>query len=255
MDELSPVNVIQETSFHLAWQKAAAFIVAHGIDRVIGGPKQSNPEIIERKVIRDTCQLIVLTGEAITQMYNFEMHPKFPYGPKQLKEYCLQLTPEYVDKWRSLPKDDIHRVRYLYLDRMLFPFNQLEAMRINLAGQISNHISSNRTQVITWQPTEDAFNDEPPCLQRIQIIYLGAIDGGVGRVDLRFDWRSHDINALQANSICLLKAISIGVLFPNNCIPIRWIDYNASLHCYADRLPDLHEAAWYQRTGSTYFYK
>lgn len=253
MNELTPVNVINETSFHRAWQKAAAFIDEEGISRVIGGPKEKNPEIVERKEIRDTCQLIVLTGKAIAQIQNSEMHPKFPWSPRKLEEYCTQLTPEFVEKWRGMDPDDMHRTRYLYWERMMYPYNQLEAMRINLAEQIKDQISSNRTQVITWRPAEDAFNDEPPCYQIAQLIYLGQDEDGEGKVDMRLKWRSRDINAWQSNINCIHRALKRDVLLPNNCSVVRWIDYMSSLHCYKDLLDDLHIAAHFARTGNQFF--
>jgi thymidylate synthase len=255
VNELTPVNVINETSFHRAWQKAAAFIDEEGIYRVIGGPKEKNPEVVEKKKIKDTCQYIILTGKAIFQIENSEMHPKFPFGPKQLEEYCTQLTPEYVEKWRKMSSEDEHKFKYIYLDRTTYPFNQMEAMRENLAEQIKDQISSNRTQAITWRPSEDAFNDEPPCFQRIQIIYLGQDEDDMGHVDLRLEWRSRDINAWQSNIICLRRAMCRQVLLPNNCIIDRWVENIASLHCYEDRLNDLHGAAWYKRTGNQFFFE
>ncbi|TFG35733.1 MAG: hypothetical protein E4H47_00740, partial [Parcubacteria group bacterium] len=209
---LTPINVINETSFHRAWQRAAAFIDEKGIDRVIGGPKEDDPEIIEKKSIRDSRQLIILTGDAITQMKKREMHLMFPFGPKQLDEYCLQFDWPYLVYWQKLPVGDGHRFKYIYFDRLVFPFDQLKAMKINLAEQIKVQISSNRTQATTWQRQRDAFNDEPPCLQRIQIMYLGE-----GMVDVAWDWRSRDINAWQSNKNCLTAMIYREVLTPNNC--------------------------------------
>jgi len=254
MNLLSPVNVIEETSFHRAWQRAVSFIDENGISRVIGGPKKQKDGkiIIERKPVRDTCQLIVLNRPAVIQVENGEMHPKFPFGPKQLEEYCDQLTPEYVDYWRGLPIDDIHRFGYIYRERLVFPFEQLKALRENLSEQISDQISSNRTQAITWRPAEDAFNDEPPCLQRIQIVYLGRDSDGVDYVDIRYDWRSRDINAWQSNKICLTRMLRREVLTPNRCVILRDIDYCASLHCYEHRLDVLHEAAYYNRVGNRF---
>lgn len=252
-NSLSLVNKIEETSFHRAWQKAAAFIDEHGVMRIIGGPKEEKGKtIIERKTIRDSCQIIVLTGNAITQMEKGELHPAFPFGPKQLEEYCNQLTPEYGEYWRSLPLDDIHRFKYLYRDRFVFPFDQLKALKENLAEQIFDQISSNRTKAGTWRPIEDAFNPEPPCLQDLQLLYLGKDDSGVNFVDVRYNWRSRDINAWQSNKACLTRMLYREVLTPNNCKILRDIDYCASLHCYEDRLNALHEAAYYNRMGNKF---
>jgi len=251
--ELSEVNVIKETSFPRGWQKAAAFIEEEGIFRTIGGPKEGFPEVIERKEIIDTCQMFNFTGEAITQIEKGVMHPLFPFRQKQLEAYCHQFTTKYVENWRQLPYNDPHKFKYLYLDRFLYPIDQLEAMRKNLAVLVKEQISSNRVQAITWQPAQDRYNDEPPCLQIIQVIYLGKDDNGQDKVDLRLYWRSRDINAVQANIICLNRAFQHFFLKPNHCQIERWLDYSSSLHCYQDRLQDLHKAAWYARNENQFF--
>ena len=247
-----PVNLIQNKTFVRSWQEAAAFVDDKGAERVIGGPKENGSEV-ERKKIKDTCQIIELFGKAIDQLNKGEMHPKFPFGPKQLEEYCLQMTPEYVEKWQKMSNADVHKFRYLYWERFLFPYDQIEALKLNLAELIKHDLSSNRVQAITWRPNEDAFNEEPPCLQRVQVIYLGKDEEGTRCLDIRTDWRSRDINAWQSNLICLNRAFKRHVFEPNECKVVRWIDNCASLHCYEDRLDKLHEAAWYQRFGNQFF--
>lgn len=253
MDDLSQISIIQENSFPRGWQKAAARIDEDGVIRTIGGPKENNPDSIERKGIVDTFQALVFVGDAITQIEKGVMHPKFPFGPKQLEEYCFQLTTEYVENWRKLPDNDPHKFKYLYLDRFLYPFNQLEAARNNLAVLIKENISSNRIQAITWDPARDRYNDEPPCLQIIQIIYLGVDEkDNQKKVDVRLVWRSRDINAVQSNIICLSRALRYFVLNPNNCYIRQWTDISLSLHCYEGSLSKLHEAAWYARKGNDF---
>jgi len=66
--ELSEVNVIKETSFPRGWQKAAAFIEEEGIFRTIGGPKEGFPEVIERKEIIDTCQMLILLARPLLKL-------------------------------------------------------------------------------------------------------------------------------------------------------------------------------------------
>lgn len=252
MNDLSPVNLIHEDSFPRAWQKAVAFIDENGIPRIIGGQQEDQPDEIERKKIIDTRQIIVLTGNAITQMENAVIHPKFPFGPKQLEGYCVQLTEDYVDRWRAMLPNDSHRFKYLYLERFLFPFDQMVALRKNLTKLIEHDLSSNRVQAITWRPAEDAYNDEPPCLQRVQVFYLGMDDCGNPWVDLCWDWRSRDINAVMSNKICLTRMIKHYVLTPTKSKIARDIDNIASLHCYEDRMADLHKAAWFARNNNQF---
>jgi hypothetical protein len=247
MNELPKINVIEETSFLKAWQRAAVFIDESGVSREIGGPKEDNPKNIERKKIMDTRQTIIMTGKALIQMKNGDMHPKFPWTPKKLEEYCQQLTPEYTEYWNSLPEGDQHKFKYIYRGRL---DKQLDGMRENLAIQINAQISSNRTQATTWDGKKDPFNDEPPCFQRVQIMYLGQDESGVGYVEVCSDWRSRNIFAWQSNKICITRMLYREVLTPNNCIIVRDIDQCASLHCAVDSLSSLHEAAYYNRIGN-----
>ena len=247
MNELPKINVIQETSFLRAWQRAAIFIDEEGVLREIGGPKEDNSKIIERKKIMDTRQIIIMTGKALIQMRNGEMHPKFLWTPKKLEEYCQQLTPEYTKYWNGLPEGDQRKFKYIYRGRL---GKQIEDMRDNLAIQINAQISSNRTVATTWDKEKDPRDDEPPCLQRIQIMYLGQDEHGVGHVEVYLDWRSRNIYAWQSNKICIDRMLYREVLAPNNCIVVRDIDQCSSLHCAVDSLSSLHEAAYYNRIGN-----
>jgi len=240
--KLSPVNVIEETDFPNAWARAVQFVINNGVEIVFGGPDKNDRTKIERKTAKDSRQIIVLTGQAIVQVLSFQTHPKFKTKDIDfLKTYCRQLTREGVAAWSALPEDDLHKSAYNYLElivnypRIFGPgtIDQMQILKENLAEQIQHNIVSNRTQAITWQPEKHAKDHEPPCLQRIQVRYLGVDEKGRDVVEVEYNWRSRDLyNAWPSNEICVTAAVNHEVIIPNNCIITRIIDYSTSLHIY-----------------------
>jgi thymidylate synthase len=106
--------------------------------------------------------------------------------------------------------------------------DQIRRLRERLALQMEAGITSNRDQAITWQSKIDLGNASPPCLQRIQIRYLGDYN-----VDVHLTWRSRDLyTAWQANIVAIIDMLNREVIRPNNCRIVRLIDYADSLHIY-----------------------
>ena len=241
--KLSPINVIEENDFRNAWVKAIQPVLEKGVVIVFGGPDKDDRTKIGRKTAKDSRQIIALSGQAIAQIENFEVHPQFFMKVPALRAYCQQLTREGVAAWSALPEGDVHKSSYNYLELIInYPrifgpgtFDQMQILKENLAEQIEHNIVSNRTQAITWQPEKHAKHHEPPCLQRIQIRYLGENENKQGVVEVGYDWRSRDLfRAWPANIVCVTAAINHEVVKPNNCLIVRIVDYSASLHIYAD---------------------
>jgi len=220
-------NLIEEDNFHNAYYRAIRFIINQGTDLIIGGQEQ-------RKPIRDSCMLISLTGNAINQIENHEIHPQYPF--KIIDEYCKEFTDEYL--WDYNKKSAEKQFAYLYINRLrnysegdkiyIDGIDQISMLRYGLEVQKNHKISSNRVQAITWIPNIDFNADASPCLQRIQIRYIPE-----NKVDVHLDWRSRDAySAWQANIICLIDMLNREVIKPNNCKIVRIIDYSDSLHIY-----------------------
>lgn len=240
--KLSPINVIEETDFRNAWARAVQFVLKYGTEIVFGGPDKNDKTKIEKKTAKDSRQIIALTGPAVRQIENFEAHPQFKTkDPVFLQTYCRQLTREGVAAWSALPEGDMHKSAYNYLELIInYPaifskgtIDQMKILKENLAEQIEHGIVSNRTQAITWQPEKHAKDHEPPCLQRIQIRYLGKDEQGKDVVEVEYNWRSRDLyNAWPSNEVCVTAAVNREVVKPNNCAIARIIDYSTSLHIY-----------------------
>lgn len=217
---LPPTILIEEADFHNAWARAIRYIIRDGIPITIGDA--SNP-----KPIRDACVTFELTGNAITQIENREIHPQFPF--KQVDQYCEEFTREYLKEYLKRPLDE--QFSYLYFERLAAyhgAVNQIMDLRFKLADQIQSGIPSNRHLAITWIPSTDIYSKASPCLQRIWIRWLGA-----NVTEVHLDWRSRDcFTAWQANIIAIIDMLNREVIHPNNCYIAKIIDHNDSLHIY-----------------------
>lgn len=225
---LAPCFLIESDDFHKAWFEAVYAVMNQGVPLHFGSSK-------EPKRARDSVQTIVLTGKAIEQIQNCEIHPFYRMKDLAIQQY----KKEYDRKWfeevyDQLPIGDKRRFTYLYIERLIkhrIPkgfIDQISKLKQLLKEQIESGVSSNRHQVITWEPDVDMDSDSPPCLQRIWIRYYPG-----GYVDIHFEWRSRDLfNAWQGNLIGLISMLLFEVIIPNNCKIKRIVDKSDSLHIY-----------------------
>ena len=226
-------HLIEEKNFHNAYAKAIQAVLKQGTDLVIGGAEQKKP-------IKDSCMLISLTGNAIKQIENKELHPQFPTKKAHLDKYCEEYTRDFLEDYGKRKPTD--RFSYLYFERLCkynhlghFSIDQLRTMAVGLYRQVKSGITSNRMQAITWYVESDNETSSPPCLQRIQIRYIPE-----NKVDIHLTWRSRDLYAAwQSNVICLIDMLNREVVKPNNWQIERIIDFSDSLHIYKT---DLEEA-------------
>ncbi len=217
--KLPPTILICEDNFHNAWARAVRYVLRDGMKTTIGDTSELKP-------IRDACILVELTGNAIRQIEDRELHPQFPF--RHIDHYCKGFTREYLSEY--IKKPDNERFSYLYFERLAMYENldQIRLLRERLGIQKDAEVVSNRDQAITWQPRNDLGSASPPCLQRIQIRYLGD-----GCVDVHLTWRSRDLyTAWQANIVAITDMLNREVIRPNQCRIVKLIDYSDSLHIY-----------------------
>ena len=222
--KLPPTSLIEDTNFHNAYARAVRTVIRDGIDIVIG-------DISEPKPIRDSCMTISLTGNAITQIENRELHLQFPF--RHIDQYCEEFTRKYLSHYLAKPSEE--RFSYLYLERLARYgdiahgyTDQLVYSQHRLREEIEYDISSNRHQAITWRPSTDILSSASPCLQRIWIRYLGD-----HAVEVHLTWRSRDLyTAWQANIIALIDMLNREVIEPNMCRIVKLVDYADSMHIY-----------------------
>ena len=225
MNNIPPINIIEENNFHNSWVKAIRFCYKYGTSIAFGDTNNI-------KYAKDSCQLISLTRNAIQQIINKEIHPSYPF--KQINQYCDEYTRKYLKTYLQKPTEQ--QFVYLYFDRLVNYSNidQLSIMKEQLQEQMQTSITSNRCQAITWHPEIDLKTDSPPCLQSIQIRYIGN-----KQVDVHWHFRSRDlITAWQANVIAITECINNEIIKPNDCTIARIVDYSDSLHIY-DSMVDI----------------
>jgi thymidylate synthase len=242
--KLSQTNTIASQSFHNAWTAAIEFVLTHGTELIFGTPG-------EGKKAKDSCQKIILRGDAIGQIERHETHPQYKFGGKRLEEYCKEFTSEFLSEYNNKTKES-ERFDYLYYERLkqyrgLSDFeqngtlNQLEAMSDLLKSQMDSKTASNFNQAITWEAERDGmYNTSSPCLQRI---WLRWYEQNI--VDVHLSWRSRDLfGAWQSNLVAIVEMLNREVIKPNRCQIARIIDDNDSLHIYDY---DLNEARRVER--------
>ncbi len=152
--KLPPTILIQEDDFHNAWARAVRYVLRDGRKITIGDASGPKP-------IRDACVLFELTGDAIRQIEDRELHPQFPF--QHIDPYCEEFTREYLSQY--IEKPDQERFSYLYFERLAMygDIDQMALLRKCLATQIDTGIGSNRHHAITWQAKTDLGSTSPPC--------------------------------------------------------------------------------------------
>lgn len=224
-----PTILIEDTDFNSAYARAVRYVIRAGAYMVIGSKEDPKP-------IRDSCMTISLTGNAIQQIENREMHPQFPF--QHIDPYCEEFTIPYLSKYLAKPSEE--RFSYIYIERLVRYgdiahgyTDQLLSSQHRLREEIQSGISSNRHQSITWRPSTDILSNASPCLQRIWIRYLGDHD-----VEVHLTWRSRDLyTAWQVNIIALIDMLNREVIEPNMCRIRKVVDYADSMHIYKSDLP------------------
>lgn len=237
--KLAPLNIISgATNFHNAWAGPVQFVVNHGTYIEFGGAEHKKPAFDSRSMIQ-------LLEPAIEQILRHELHPQYPQRERGLEVYVDEFSRPYVDGQRALPDSDDRKHPYLYAERLMFYpkisgpgiIDEMAGLRENLAKQIENSLTSNRHEAITWQPEKDINGRDPPCLQVIQIRYLGK-----RRVEAILFWRSRDLfNAWQYNIIGLTEFIKREVIDPNKCRLVGITDICSSLHIEKPHIPKASE--------------
>ena len=217
--------LITDKDFNSAWARAVRGVLREGKNITIGSMEEPKP-------IRDVTAVIELTGNAIKQIENREIHSQFPF--KYVDQYCDEFTYEFQSKYLNA-EDETLKFTYTYFDRLVNhrsrrcgKTDQLKGLYDCLKIQIETNIPSNRCQATTWQPDIDLGSESPPCLQRIWIRYLGN-----NEVEVYMNWRSRDLfTAYQANIIAIIDMLNREVIRPNNCRIVRLVEFIDSLHIY-----------------------
>ncbi len=211
------INIVEETSFGNAWWKAIRFVLRNEQPLTFG---------VDKKHAWDSTQLIELTGNAITQVLNGQLHPLSTF--KAIDSYKREFTYEYLREYERMT--DERKFDYLYMDRLATrTTDQVMFMNRSIKEQKQEQLSRNYTIASTWNIDTDGLpRKSSPCLQIIQLRWNPG-----DLIDMHLIWRSRDLyNAWQANIIAIADMINREVIIPNECKLNRITDYSTSLHIY-----------------------
>lgn len=216
MKLFSPNYEADEKDFSIAYENAVRFCLKNGYNI----KTEYNQESL------DMCSRITLSGRAIHQIKNRQLHKKFPTKGRHLQEYIGQFTPEF----------DASKFEYTYYSRLTNYLPNKFYGNLNQLKIIKNNLkTSRRLNAITWIPDIDLSSEHPPCLQSIQLRVLQEPDTdnhmlSKGRVEVFLNWRSRDLfSAFMSNLIGIVFMIYNEILDDKYEI-VRLTDYTTMMH-------------------------
>ena len=211
-----PTFLVESDNFSDAWYRMLRNILNQG-KHIIHNSESANPVMT-----KDGHCIFVLTGEAIDQILNLEIHPDFPTKGQHLNAYLRQFTDDGLEEWKNQPEDK--RFEYLYIDRLRDQLNRMY-VKVRAAG------INRQTQIITWDAENDMHSGDPPCLQRIWIRVFDP-DSECPSVEVHVSWRSRDLyGAWMSNMVGVIYMLTKYVLLDKFKI-VKITDTSDSLHVY-----------------------
>ena len=114
---LSDIHLVRETNFNRAyWQAIQNVLKSNRIGTTFEVEPMCFGSAKAPKYAYDSCQLIELTGNAIRQVLNKEVHPLSTF--KSMDSYVNELTPEWLEKYKNV-KDPNKKFDYTYIERLM----------------------------------------------------------------------------------------------------------------------------------------
>jgi len=202
-----PPNVeIDESNFPNAWAKLVMKIMQAGM---IVPTEYSN-------YAKDVCSRVTLSGKALQQIANIDMHTQDPFGKFEYTHY------DRLQNYRT--GSPILHCPNCESDVFTAPgINQLHVLKDKLKGGVTR-----RAQAITWRPKEDAYSQHPPCLQRIWIRPFTQ-----KTCEVHLMWRSRDAYGAWASNLCgVIDMIHREVLDGSDFKIVKLVDVCNSAHVY-----------------------
>jgi len=157
--------------------------------------------------------------------------PKNKFGEKAMRNYADQLLFGSNNDFA-----------YTYHDRLFnYPDNNNQIETI--IDELLDNPTSRRAQAITWIPSIDLRNDNPPCLQRIQILLRN------GKLNMHVDFRSRDILSAMGANMYALIALQTKISKRLDAAIGWYSDTSTNAHIYFKR--DIEELTKYYNPFST----
>ena len=221
-----------------AWENSMLCLFGFGNQVKTAYDKPGDPPSID-------ATMIMIVDDPLSEP---RIHRSFPGGLEDLEEYCMEVVDGVKNHWVRDPNDpNDTRWEYTYNGRMrnymapkedggFFNLDQFETMAQMLAK--THH--SRRAQIVTWQPWQDLFVDDPACWQslwgRITPIFEG---GSNSLLNLNMRFRSRDsykaafMNTFAFTNLGKKLLNRIKEIGPDQNIRMgRFMDQSDSYHIY-----------------------
>ena len=201
--KIPKTSLVKSQDFNDCWYTLNKLILDEGI--TIGINEHSDV------LTKDICCTVELTGNAINQIENKELHPdcKLKSGLDKYINQFMYGTKEYEQSTREQ--------KYTYASRMSFDSSYI-------SGTLP--LYDRGIQLTTWNKYSDLLSNVRPCLQRVWVRNLGD-----NCYELHTTYRSHDCyGAWQFNNIALYAYVKRYIV-PTGTI-VKIVEYNDSLHVY-----------------------
>lgn len=208
------------------WEKSIIELINNGARIKTEYDKKDDPPSIDAMMAIEICK--PLSEPMITSF--------FPGGPEDLEEYSMEVCEGIKDHWiRNSNDPNDHRWSYTYHQR-LFNHNGIDQIK-EMVNRLARSGYTRRSQAITWMPSMDAYDDDPPCLQRIWCrIY---VENNMHNLHAHVFWRSRDaLKAAFMNMFALIRLINDHIVKPisdatgNNIHFSKYVDVSDSYHIY-----------------------
>lgn len=222
--ESPPTITIKTQDFNIAWSLSLHTAMHRGMV-IPECPLTEKPNV---QLTMDMSLLTELTGAALEQILNSEMHNAFPQK-NGVYSYEQQFI-EGSDEWKRA-NDAENGFDYTYWERLCkYTIGEIQTDQLKYICENLNAFDR-RLQAITWNVEKDLGSEKStPCLQLVQLRNLGN-----GHYQIWLTWRSRDLyRAWQSNLIGLLKFIDLTVKKYHNLQLIKVEDRVNSAHVYEE---------------------
>jgi thymidylate synthase len=220
-----PVLKVEGKTLAEAWEKAVVSVWENGCLLKTEYDKESDPPS------RDATMIMVVQEPQAEP----RLHRAFPGSLEDLEVYRQEVVEGIHDHWIN---PDEGKWSYTYHQR-LFAY-EVAAEKINQISYCSKKLAetphSRRAQAITWMPSVDTKNADPPCLQRIWFRLIE--QDGKFFLNMNTHWRSRDaykaafMNIFALSELQKRLAEEIGLQRKQQIYLGRYTDISDSFHIY-----------------------
>lgn len=226
MDKEIPVLLVEADTLPETWEKAVVDTWQKGLAIKTEYDKPGDP-------LSKDCTMIMVSRKPMQEP---RIHRAFPGGLEDLEVYRQEVVDGIHDHWIN-PQEG--KWTYTYHKRFFaFEAGGKVVDQVNyLIEKLSLTPFSRRAQAITWNPAEDCFTDDPPCLQRLWC-RITEDEKGEWSLNMNTHWRSRDAYKAAFMNIFALADLQRSIaerISKKAKRPVkvgRYVDITDSFHIY-----------------------